>query len=112
MRRHVFGPRLGRRRQAYSLVSLCAWLLLACGDPPATQPAARPEEAARAERPVVLFLGTSLTAGYGMQYRENFLHHSLEVPGLHGRGGICALLPPLLARVFELRKLWMLMGRL
>eukprot|EP01046_Picozoa_sp_COSAG06_P001980 COSAG06_NODE_66_length_26393_cov_6.455161_23_plen_37_part_00 len=23
-----------------------------------------------------------------MQYRENFIHHSLEVPGLHGRGGI------------------------
>lgn len=24
----------------------------------------------------------------GMQYRKNFVHHSLEVPGLHGRGGI------------------------
>ena len=23
-----------------------------------------------------------------MQYRKNFVHHSLEVPGLHGRGGI------------------------
>ena len=23
-----------------------------------------------------------------MHYRENFVHHSLEVPGLHGRGGI------------------------
>ena len=58
-----------------------------------------------------MYVGASLTAGYGMQYRENFLHHSLEVPGLHGRGGICALLPPLLARAFVLRKLWMLMGR-
>merc|ERR1719199_1123854 len=36
----------------------------------------------------VMYSGASLTAGYGMQYRENFLHHSLEVPGLHGRGGI------------------------
>ena len=49
----------------------------------------------------VMYVGASLTAGYGMQYRENFLHHSLEVPGLHGRGGICALLPPLLAVVFS-----------
>ena len=59
----------------------------------------------------VVYSGASLTAGYGMQYRENFLHHSLEVPGLHGRGGICAFLPSLLVRAFELRKLWMLMGR-
>ena len=29
-----------------------------------------------------------LTNGYGMHYRENFVHHSLEVPGLHGRGGV------------------------
>ena len=58
----------------------------------------------------MMYVGASLTAGYGMQYRENFLHHSLEVPGLHGRGGIRAL-PSLLTRVFELRKLWMLMGR-
>ena len=36
----------------------------------------------------VLYSAASLTAGYGMQYRENFVHHSLEVPGLHGRGGI------------------------
>ena len=36
----------------------------------------------------VMYSGASLTAGYGMQYRENFIHHSLEVPGLHGRGGI------------------------
>ena len=37
----------------------------------------------------VMYSGASLTAGYGMQYRENFVHHSLEVPGLHGRGGEC-----------------------
>jgi hypothetical protein len=36
----------------------------------------------------VMYSGASLVAGYGMQYRENFVHHSLEVPGLHGRGGI------------------------
>lgn len=36
----------------------------------------------------VIYSGASLTNGYGMQYRENFVHHSLEVPGLHGRGGI------------------------
>lgn len=35
-----------------------------------------------------MYSGASLTNGYGMQYRENFVHHSLEVPGLHGRGGI------------------------
>eukprot|EP01052_Picozoa_sp_SAG31_P047690 SAG31_NODE_9656_length_1245_cov_1.363002_1_plen_61_part_10 len=36
----------------------------------------------------VMYTGASLTSGYGMQFRENFVHHSLEVPGLHGRGGI------------------------
>ena len=36
----------------------------------------------------VMYSGASLTNGFGMQYRENFVHHSLEVPGLHGRGGI------------------------
>ena len=36
----------------------------------------------------VMYTGASLTSGYGMHYRENFIHHSLEVPGLHGRGGI------------------------
>ena len=35
-----------------------------------------------------MYTGASLTSGYGMHYRENFVHHSLEVPGLHGRGGI------------------------
>ena len=35
-----------------------------------------------------MYSGASLTTGYGMHYRENFVHHSLEVPGLHGRGGI------------------------
>eukprot|EP01051_Picozoa_sp_SAG22_P008107 SAG22_NODE_600_length_8677_cov_18.222429_5_plen_687_part_00 len=32
----------------------------------------------------VIYSGASLVSGYGMQYRENFVHHSLEVPGLHG----------------------------
>ena len=36
----------------------------------------------------VMYSGATLTAGYGMQYRENFVHHSMEIPGLHGRGGI------------------------
>jgi hypothetical protein len=35
-----------------------------------------------------MYTGASLTSGYGMQYRENFVHHSMEIPGLHGRGGI------------------------
>ena len=29
-----------------------------------------------------------LSGGYGMHFLHNFVHHSLEVPGLHGRGGI------------------------
>jgi hypothetical protein len=41
-----------------------------------------------------MYTGASLTSGYGMQYRENFVHHSMEIPGLHGRGGIyCESLP-------------------
>ena len=36
----------------------------------------------------VMYNGMQLWGGYGMQYRKNFVHHSLEVPGLHGRGGI------------------------
>lgn len=27
----------------------------------------------------VMYSGASLTNGHGMQYRENFVHHSLEV---------------------------------
>jgi len=30
----------------------------------------------------------SLISGYGTLFKGNFLHHSMEVPGLHGRGGI------------------------
>lgn len=44
----------------------------------------------------VIYSGASLTNGYGMQYRENFVHHSLEVPGLHGRGGIYLCVSPCL----------------
>ncbi len=36
----------------------------------------------------VMYVGASLTNGYGMHYRENFVHHSMEIPGLHGRGGM------------------------
>lgn len=35
-----------------------------------------------------MYLGASLVSGFGMSFRHNFIHHSLEVPGLHGRGGI------------------------
>jgi len=27
----------------------------------------------------VMYVGASLTNGYGMHYRENFVHHSMEV---------------------------------
>ena len=40
-----------------------------------------------------MYVGASITGGYGMHYRENFVHHSLEVPGLHGRGGIYFVRP-------------------
>lgn len=36
----------------------------------------------------VIYAGACLTKGYGMHIRDNFLHHSLDVPGLTGRGGI------------------------
>jgi hypothetical protein len=36
----------------------------------------------------VMYSGASLTQGYGVHHIQNFVHHSLEVPGLHGRGGI------------------------
>ena len=42
-----------------------------------------------------MYVGASITGGYGMHYRENFVHHSLEVPGLHGRGGIYFVRSPL-----------------
>ena len=36
----------------------------------------------------VIYNGMDLSGGYGMQYLHNFIHHTLEIPGLHGRGGI------------------------
>jgi len=36
----------------------------------------------------VMYNAGSLTRGYGMSFRSNFIHHSLCVPGLHPRGGI------------------------
>jgi hypothetical protein len=36
----------------------------------------------------VMYDGMSVWGGYGMIYVGNLVHHSLEVPGLHGRGGI------------------------
>ena len=36
----------------------------------------------------VMYDGMALWGGYGMSYIRNFVHHSLEVPGLHGRGGM------------------------
>lgn len=71
------GTRPGRRVVHYFGAALCAWSALACGPSPpegvgpATGPALEP--AARLdELPVVLFLGTSLTAGYGLASEEAF----------------------------------------
>jgi hypothetical protein len=36
----------------------------------------------------VMYNAGSLTRGYGMSFHNNFIHHSLCVPGLHPRGGI------------------------
>lgn len=36
----------------------------------------------------MFYLHASLVKGYGMHLRENFLHHSLDVPGLIGRHAI------------------------
>jgi acyl-CoA thioesterase-1 len=64
----------GREVVHYFGAALCAWIALACGPSspesvgaPAPQPAARPPEL-----PVVLFLGTSLTAGYGLPSEDAF----------------------------------------
>jgi len=57
---------------------MCASLVLACGEPASepraslTAPAATAEFESAAEPPVVLFLGTSLTAGYGLASEEAF----------------------------------------
>ena len=79
MRRRVrrVGTRPGRQVVHYFGAALCAWIALACGPTspegvgaptaPASQPAARPTEL-----PVVLFLGTSLTAGYGLPSEDAF----------------------------------------
>lgn len=36
----------------------------------------------------MIYLHASLVKGYGMHLRENFLHHSLDVPGLIGRHAV------------------------
>jgi acyl-CoA thioesterase-1 len=81
--------RAARRHQHYFVAALCAWLALGCGpSAPASTAAARAptadgrealetsvpseSEPEYAERPVVLFLGTSLTAGYGLPIDEAF----------------------------------------
>ena len=35
-----------------------------------------------------MYMKASLISGYGTLFKGNYLHHSMEVPGLHGRGGI------------------------
>jgi len=35
-----------------------------------------------------MYMRASLVSGYGTLFKGNYLHHSMEVPGLHGRGGI------------------------
>jgi acyl-CoA thioesterase-1 len=65
--------------QHYLLAGLCAWLALACGAPPpetplvaeGSAPGAASQES-EANRPVVLFVGTSLTAGYGLPSEQAF----------------------------------------
>ena len=74
MRRQELGTGYGRSRQAYFLLTAFAWWAVGCG-PPAPEPAApasEPVREARAQRPVVLFLGTSLTAGYGLPSEQAF----------------------------------------
>ena len=70
---------VSRGDQHYLLASLCAWLVLGCEPPPAAPPPisdeAVPEAAVQqleAELPVVLFVGTSLTAGYGLPSDQAF----------------------------------------
>ncbi len=85
-----------RRRQRYWLARLRAAALLGAlaaagcdgaGDGAAAAGATSPEEAA-AERPVVLFLGDSLTAGYGLPAEQAFpalLQERIDAAGLDYR---------------------------
>ena len=66
-----------RRKPSAAWVSyaVCASLALACGEPASKPRAAVPAPSALepvAELPVVLFVGTSLTAGYGLASEEAF----------------------------------------
>jgi len=69
------GTKIGCSRQAYLLTcfltTVCAAWATACG-PSAPEPAATAALAPRLERPVVLFLGTSLTAGYGLPSEQAY----------------------------------------
>ena len=74
MRRQGLGTTIGRSRKAYLLLTAFAWWALGCS-PPAPEPAppaADPAPEADSQRPVVLFLGTSLTAGYGLPAEQAF----------------------------------------
>ena len=74
MRRQGLGTTIGRSRKAYLLLTAFAWWALGCS-PPAPEPAppaAAPAPEADSQRPVVLFLGTSLTAGYGLPAEQAF----------------------------------------
>lgn len=74
MQRKRVGIQNGYRRQAYFLAYLlttaCA-VSVACG-PSAPEPVAPAAPAPQGEHPVVLFLGTSLTAGYGLPSEEAY----------------------------------------
>ncbi len=94
-----------RRSGHYSLRRACAWI--ACGlatlhcpapdasPPPATSPstearaeATTPTPAAAAERPAIVFLGTSLTAGYGLPESEAYpalIQRRVDAAGLDYR---------------------------
>lgn len=65
----------GRGALRYSLPALIACAIcctLACDSEQPEAPASAPPAAAADERPVVLFLGTSLTAGYGLPSDDAF----------------------------------------
>ncbi|MEZ4280018.1 MAG: arylesterase [Myxococcota bacterium] len=91
-----------RRARHYSLRKACAWIVVLLGTlhcpapdaPPApeTTPAQTTEEPAKAtaadERPAIVFLGTSLTAGYGLPESDAYparIQARIDAAGLDHR---------------------------
>jgi len=81
----------GRRRVRYCLgpaLACFALALAACEPSDSAAPAAAAPEPAAEEPPVVLFLGTSLTAGYGLPAEEAFpalVQEHIDAEGLDYR---------------------------